>query len=197
MTSEKKKKERKESVRYKENPFISDLIVPIGTKQVKLSRLGKDEDVLVNKITGEDRGTHVVTQRKVDKEQFVKLFVQNISIAFHLNGAGVKALNVLIHSMRGSKGIINGDLLTLDKYAMEDFNEAHKDNKNKIKMSKSTFDRGIIQLEKAGIIAKYIKPGIYFINPNFIFSGDRIAFTNVIERKKDEDEEQVEDQTKE
>ncbi|WP_259272006.1 hypothetical protein [Klebsiella pneumoniae] len=38
-------------------------------------------------------------------------------------------------------------------------------------------------MEKAKIIAKTMRQGRYFINPNFVFNGDRIAFTTVIERK--------------
>jgi hypothetical protein len=37
---------------------------------------------------------------------------------------------------------------------------------------------------KGQIIAKNVKSGFYFINPNFAFNGDRIAFTQIIERKK-------------
>ena len=40
-------------------------------------------------------------------------------------------------------------------------------------------------MEKAQIVAKTMRQGRYFINPNFVFNGDRIAFTTVIERKKE------------
>jgi DNA-binding GntR family transcriptional regulator len=53
-----------------------------------------------------------------------------------------------------------------------------------MKLSIATFKRGINELENAKIIAKTIRKGWYFINPNFIFNGDRIAFTTVIERTK-------------
>lgn len=43
-------------------------------------------------------------------------------------------------------------------------------------------------MEKAQIVAKTMRQGRYFINPNFVFNGDRIAFTTVIERKKRESE---------
>jgi len=39
----------------------------------------------------------------------------------------------------------------------------------------------LVDLENAQIIAKSIRPGSYFINPNFAFNGDRIAFTTLIE----------------
>ena len=47
----------------------------------------------------------------------------------------------------------------------------------------ATFKRGINELEKASIIAKTLRKGRYYINPNFVFNGDRIDFTNLIERK--------------
>lgn len=61
----------KTGLRYSQNPFIEDMIVPIRDQQVKLSRLGKDDNVLVNNITGEVQGTHVTTYRKVDADKFV------------------------------------------------------------------------------------------------------------------------------
>ncbi|PVK27321.1 hypothetical protein C4840_24940, partial [Salmonella enterica subsp. enterica serovar Braenderup] len=51
-----------------------------------------------------------------------------------------------------------------------------------LKLSESTYRRGLTELCKAQIIAKSIKLGRYVINPNFVFNGDRIAFTTMIER---------------
>lgn len=45
--------------RYKTNPFLEGMIVPVKGKQVRLSRLGRDENILVNQNTGEVQGTHV------------------------------------------------------------------------------------------------------------------------------------------
>ena len=56
-------------VRYKENPFIKELVVPVGKQNVRVSRLGKDDNILVNQATGEVHGTHVAAYRKVDKEE--------------------------------------------------------------------------------------------------------------------------------
>ncbi|MDM3766463.1 hypothetical protein O9456_21365, partial [Proteus mirabilis] len=65
-------KKRTETVRYEENPFIEDMIVPIKNRNVQLSRLGRDQNILVNQSTGEIQGTHVTTYRRVDSEEFVK-----------------------------------------------------------------------------------------------------------------------------
>jgi hypothetical protein len=54
------------SARYKTNPFLQDMLIPIKGKQVRLSPIGKDETILVNQTTGEISGTHVTTYKRVD-----------------------------------------------------------------------------------------------------------------------------------
>lgn len=167
-----------EVTRYDENPFLKDLIIKTKSKSIKLSRLGKDDNVLINQSTGEVQGTHVTTYKQVDNDEFVKLFTQNIGMIFGLKSCGIKAFNVLIHTL--SKTAINKDLVVLDKYALERFIKEMPNHK----ISKSTFDRGLRDLEDAKIIARHTREGWYFINPNFVFNGDRVAFTQVIQRKK-------------
>lgn len=174
--------------RFEVNPFIGDLNVPVATKNVKVSPLGKDENVLVNQHTGEVIGTHVTTYKKVDAEEFVKLFTANIALTFDLKSAGIKTFNVLMWMMQ--KKAIQKDLVALDKYTLEDFMEYHKDRVPPLNLSLSTFKRGLNELEQASIIAKNIRSGWYFINPNFAFNGDRIAFTTVIERKKNNEKQE-------
>lgn len=164
-------------IRHSTNPFVENMVVPIGTKNIKLSPLGKEDNVLINESTGEVRGTHVTTYRKVDSEKFVKLFTANVALTFDLSSAGIKALNVLLFAIQSQA--INKDVVTLDKFTLEDFLEEHT-----LRLSFATFMRGLRDLEQAQIVAKHKKRGNYFINPNFVFSGDRIAFTTVIEREQ-------------
>lgn len=166
-------------IRYETNPFIENMVVPVGTKNVKLSPLGKESNVLINESTGEVRGTHVTTYKKVDAEKFVKLFTANIALTFNLKAAGIKSFNVLMFAIQSQS--INKDRVTLDRYILEDFLK-----ENEVKLSFPTFMRGLKELEQAQIIAKHKKRSDYFINPNFVFSGDRIAFTTMIERNKKE-----------
>ena len=167
-------------VRYDKNPFTENMDIPVSTKSVHLSRLGKDDNVLVNQSTGEVLGTHVTTYRKVDSAQFVKLFTSNIALTFELKAAGIKALNVVMWEVQ-NRGL-NKDLIPLDKWTLEDFLESHSDREPPIQLSLPTFWRGLADLERAQIIAKSLRQGVYYINPNFIFNGDRIAFTTLIER---------------
>jgi len=173
--------------RHKTNPFLDDMIVPVKGKQVRLSRLGRDESILVNQSTGEVQGTHVTTFKRVDGEQFVKLFTANIGLTFDLSSAGIKAFSVLLWVVQNKA--LSKDEIDMDSFTLEDFLESQTlTNEQPLRLSLATFKRGINELEKAQIVAKTMRQGRYFINPNFVFNGDRIAFTTMIERKKSHQE---------
>lgn len=178
--------------RHKTNPFIEDMVVPMKGRQVQLSRLGRDQNILVNQATGEVQGTHVTTYKRVDGEQFIKLFTANIGLTFDLSAAGIKTFSVLLWVVQHKA--ISKDEVDLDTLMLEEFVEAHSNSQKPLKLSLTTFKRGLNELEKAQIIAKTMRKGRYFINPNFVFNGDRIAFTTVIERKKRTEQEQLEAQ---
>lgn len=173
--------------RYKENPFIEGMVVPVKGKQVKMSRLGKDDNVLVNQETGEVQGTHLTTYKKVDGEQFIKLFTANIALTFDLSAAGIKTFNVLLWVVQNQA--ISKDVVVLDQMMLEDFLSQQS---RPLKLSSATFKRGLNELEKAQIIAKTMRKSFYYINPNFVFNGDRIAFTTLIEKKQPGEENQQE-----
>lgn len=172
--------EKMRVVRHDTNPFLRDMVIPTKEAQIRLSRMGKDDQVLVNQATGEIKGTHVVTYRKVDAAQFVKLFAQNVALTFGLGSAGIKALNVLIWSIQNNA--IEKDVVPLDKYVLDEFISKHTDFKPPLTLSTATFARGLVELEAVQIIAKHLRPGFFFLNPNFAFNGDRIAFTTLIEK---------------
>lgn len=167
-------------VRHKQNPFTQGMTIPVKGKQVKISAIGKDNNILVNQATGESVGTSVVAYKRVDTENFVKLFAQNIALTFELTAAGIKAFNVLLWTVQHD-GMAK-DVIDLDRYQLDAFIRSHADMA--IALSLGTFWRGLAELEKAGIVAKHLRKGRYFINPNFIFNGDRIAFTTLLERAK-------------
>lgn len=168
------------TIRHSENPFIKDMIIPIGTKSVKIMTLGDKDNILINQSTGEQKGTHVVATKRVDKAKFIKTFADYMSYTFELTKAGNKALKVVMWALQ--QGTPHRDQVILDKYTWEEFLKAHKDVDPPLTLSHPTFTRGLGELERAKIIAKYVRAGTYYINPNCIFSGDRIAFTTILER---------------
>lgn len=54
--------------RYETNPFLELMTIPMKGKRIQVSRLGRDDNVLVNQNTGEKFGTHVTTFKRVDSE---------------------------------------------------------------------------------------------------------------------------------
>jgi len=174
-----------EVIRHKENPFIGDMVVKKKKQSVRLSTLGSNNNVLINQETGEVQGTHVTTYKQVDSEEFVKIFTANIAMLFELNKSGHKTLHILLWAVQHTA--IGKDLVQLNKYTHEKFLQEQP-----IKaFSMAVFSRGLNELETAQIIAKAEQRGFYYINPNFIFNGNRLAFTKVIERRKQAEDEQL------
>lgn len=171
--------------RHETNPFLEGMTVPIKGKRIQLSKIGRDQNVLVNQSTGEIQGTHVTTYKRVDGQQFIKLFTANIGMTFDLSSAGIKTFSVLLWAVQNFS--ISKDMVDLDTMVLNDFIKAHSDEKKPLKLSIATLKRGMNELEKAQIIAKTMRKARYFINPNFVFNGDRIAFTTLIEKKQKND----------
>jgi hypothetical protein len=167
------------------------MVVPVKGKKVQISTMGSDSTVLVNQSTGEVSGTHVTTYKKVDSQQFVKLFTANIALTFDLKSAGIKAFNVLMWTVQNRA--ITKDIVDLNAYTLVEFLDEHAGRKPPVSLSLATLKRGLRELEKAQVIARTMQPGRFFINPNFVFNGDRIAFTTLIERRKEgeSDDEQL------
>lgn len=175
---------RKEIVRHGKNPFYEGMEIQLGSKSVQVSTLGKDDNILVNQATGEVTGTHVVARKIVDKERFVKTFSDYMAFTFDLTRAGNKALRVVMWATK--QYAIGKDKVDLGKYAYDEFLKFYEKNEPPLVLSYSTYTRGLGELERAKIIAKSMRTGHYFLNPNCLFNGDRIAFSTVLERSPEE-----------
>jgi hypothetical protein len=163
------------TIRYKTNPFLGDLVVTKKSKQVKISPLGKDNNILINQETGEVSGTHVVTYKRYDDAKFLKVFPAMIAAQFDLTSPGMKTFSVLMYAVQ--EQAMSKDLVLMDSVTLEEFVAKHD-----LKLSLATFKRGLTDLEKNKFIAKAQRKGYYYINPSLMFNGDRIAFTTVIQR---------------
>jgi hypothetical protein len=168
---------KKVKIRYRENPFLQDLVVTKQNKQINFSTFGSN--VLLNQITGEVQSTHLISRRQVDDGEFVKIFTRNIALTFDMTSTGTKALAIVMWAVQNRA--INKDVINLDAFVLRDFLEENQQIKS---YSLTSLYRGIDELIVAHILARQERLGTYFINPNFIFNGDRVAFTQIIERKK-------------
>ena len=106
-------------IRYKTNPFLADMIVPVKGRQVRLSRMGSEDNIIVNQTSGEVHGTHLTTYKRVDGAQFVKLFTANIAMTFDLSSAGIKAFSVLLWVVQNRA--LSKDEIDLDSFVLADF----------------------------------------------------------------------------
>ena len=161
--------------KHKENPFINKMMVKYKTKKESVSVIGTGGNLVIND-EGEEVGnstTHVVTKKVVDSDQFVKLFTQNIALTFNLKSAGVKAFSVLIWAIQNHS--YNKDQVFLNDFIREEFIASQEKTDKPLKLSKSVFYKGLAELEKESIIAKSMIQGCFWINPSFVFNGNRIG----------------------
>ena len=78
---------------------------------------------------------------------------------------------------------MNKDVVILTEITLAEFLEDEINKGNKFVLSRPTFTRGISELIKSNILARCERAGDYFINPNFVFNGDRLLFVNAIKKK--------------
>jgi hypothetical protein len=81
--------------------------------------------------------------------------------------------------------------MTLEEQATEILNAWDKRKEKPINFSKTTFLRGVANLDANQICVKAMKTNIYFTNPNIVFNGDRVAFSTVLEKQKEENENDI------
>jgi len=161
-------KKRGNRLIYEISPFIPN--VQVKTKKVTNKR---GDMMLVQADTGEITApiAGFWEAKEVDNEKFVKLFVDGVKALTELSSAGTKVFSVLYEVLQN---IIGKD---------EVFLSFHSINQNKIKISRATFTRGMGELIEKEFIAPCVDLNWYFINPSFVWNGDRLAFVQEYKRK--------------
>ena len=151
--------------RYKENPFLEGMVIPVKGRQVRLSSGSSEENVLVNQHTGEIKGTHVTTYKKVDGEQFIKLFTANIALTFDLSAQGIKAFSVLMWAMQNKA--IERDEIFLDTHTREDFIDSHLDSDKPLSDEQHlTYSKRVMGLDLVELMQKLLVHQFQTILPN-------------------------------
>jgi hypothetical protein len=147
---------------YDQNPFIQP-IVEIRTKK-KIVRMGVNRQATLSE-DGEYLGdSFMVVAKKVDKEEFVKVFKDQISLIFDLTKTAQKILVYIIKSLG-----INKDYVVFDKEKAKEVSGL---------ASTASIYAGLTELIKKGVLAKSHLALMYYINPAIIFNGDRLTIVN-------------------
>lgn len=159
------KQKSKRGVRYDHNPFIGNAITNTKQGVKRISNKDGNRMMVVSENTGEIVAPAGFWQaQEVDKTQFVKLYVNGVKAFKDLSGAGTKVFEVLYMKVQASIGT---DTLWLTFPSL---------NQLETPMGETTFYRGMKELLSKGFIAESLTPGMYYLNPDYMWNGDRLAF---------------------
>src|SRR5450830_268255 len=151
--------------RYLKNPFIQEASNSTKTGVRRITNKTKDQMMVMSPETGEIFGHAGFWQaQEVDKTQFVKLYVNGVRALKELTGAGAKVFELLYVRVQEA---IGKDQLWLTHPSID---------QALTPMSEATFYRGMKELLEKKFIAESTTPGLYFLNPDYIWNGDRLAF---------------------
>jgi len=158
-------KSRRGLTKYKENPFIMTASDHTKGGVRKISGRAGDRLMIVSEDTGERvGGAGFFHTQEVDKTQFLKLYVNGVKALTELTSAGTKVFEILYRTIQENKD--------KDKVFMA-FDLVDQEV---VKIARATFYRGMRELINKGFIAETTVSSLYFINPDYLFNGDRLSF---------------------
>jgi len=155
---------RKGLQKYVNNPFLPTTANNTKTGTRRITNRDGQRMMVVSESTGEIIGGAGFWHTQiVDKTAFVKLFVNGVKAFKELTGAGTKVFHLLYLEMQKE---IGKDVVYLNFLGVD---------QNLFAMSKVTWHKGLKELLEKGFIAETMMQNRYFINPDYVFNGDRLA----------------------
>lgn len=166
------KRSKRGLVKYDHNPFIANALVNTRQGAKRISNKDGNRMMVVSEATGEFIAPAGFWHyQEVDKTKFVKLYVDGVRAFKELTGAGTKVFEVLYRRVQEAIGM---DFLYLSFMEIDQIVTP---------MSKATFMKGMKELIIKGFIAESMVQNKYYLNPDYMWNGDRLAF--VKEYRKD------------
>jgi hypothetical protein len=153
---------------YRSNPFLEAGLVKARMKRIT----NKRGDMMVMQDSGE-----IVAPvagfwhaEEVDTAKFIKLYVNGVKAFKDLKGPGTKVFELLYLEMQRN---IATDRVFMSFSAVDQ-------TMNPVSMA--TYKRGMAELIAKGFLAPTPVQGWYWLNPDFVFNGDRLAFVRQYRR---------------
>lgn len=172
MTDEIEMKSRRGATRHKTNPFVETAALATSTRIRRVADRSGDKLMVVNPDGGEILGASGFWHEQVvDKTQFVKLYINGVKAFKELTGAGTRVFELLYLQVQNN---IGKDRVVLS------FNEI---DQVATPISEATFYRGMRELVEKQFIAESLVPSLYFVNPDYMWNGDRLAFVRAYRLK--------------
>ena len=154
----------KRGLRYQKNPFIGNAIASTKSGVKRIAGTG-NRMMVVAEDTGEIVAPAGFWQsQEVDRTQFVKLYINGVKAFKDLSNSGTKVFEVLYMLVQENVG---KDVISLNFSRL---------NQQITPMSETTFYRGMKELLDKQFIAESVVLGDYFLNPDYMWNGDRLAF---------------------
>lgn len=155
-------KNSKRGQRYDHNPFVQGLNTKSSVRRV-IDKSGTK--LMVVSESGEIVAPAGFWQsQEVDQTQFVKLYVHGVKAFKNLTGAGTKVFELLY--LRVQENIGKDQIWLTFPYV----------DQTVTPISDTTFYRGMKELLEKEFIAETMTPGLYYLNPDYLWNGDRLAF---------------------
>lgn len=156
---------RRGLTRHKTNPFLEDPLISAKTRIRKVAEANGERLMVVSEGTGEIVAPAGFWHaEEVDQSKFIKLYVNGVKAFKELTAAGTKVFELLYLEIQKNIG--------RDKVHLS-FQSIDQDASP---LSKATFYRGMAELVEKGFIADTTVQGFYFINPDYMWNGNRLAF---------------------
>lgn len=165
MIEKPEKKSRRGLTRYRENPFVEVASSSTKTRAKKITNTSGDRLMVVSEQSGEIIAPAGFWHtQEVDKTQFVKLYINGVKAFKELTAAGTKVFEQLYLGVQKNigKDQVYLSFPSIDQAASQ--------------ISEATFYRGMRELVEKGFIAESIETNIYYVNPDYLWNGDRLAF---------------------
>ena len=154
------------------NPYTSNLIVPSRNKTIALSN---HRLTLFDSKTGEVQGEEagfMGLRKRVDTEEFVKIYKDQLQSMFDLSTAAYKVLGYFMFASRISSDKVVFTLKECKEYTGY--------------TSKVSINTGVSELLEKEFVARTDEHFIYYINPAKFFNGDRLVLIQEVIKKGSE-----------
>ncbi len=158
---------------YTTNPSIpcKDEIGRMRRTRIGNERMGMLIDGDTNEIIM-GRGSAVMYEfEEVDKERFVKLFLDGVRKTAGLSSTGLMIFELIYHQVRENP---NSDEIKMSFMMAQD---------SRPNLAERTYRRGLRELLDKGVIFRSPVDGVFFVNIRCMFNGDRLAFVKAYHLK--------------
>lgn len=163
---------------FKENPFIDRTLQELQTKTQRytVATGTKFKDVQ----TGENEVlTTYMQTREVEANRFVRIYTDQMRAWFELGNAAYKVLMIAMTVLQEKP---NNDIIIL---SFEDIAEKLEELRPPVKLSRTTFHRGLTELLEKDFLARSTAANAFYVNPLFMFNGNRARFVTEYVVKRD------------